>query len=88
MPRREDDRMHPWALVAIAFGLFLLAFLCYGSYTSATSVLHASSSTPGWIAAFMFIVIGVAWRLLQVRVQKHDAENANRNAQRTDLTNR
>ena len=84
----DEGRKHPWALLAIALGFLLAALLCYSSYTPEDSFFHSANSPPGWIAIVMFIVIGVVVRLVRVSYQKRDAENAKRNAGRTDLTNR
>lgn len=81
MKRNDDARIPPWALVSIALGFFLAAFLCYNSYTPANSFFHSWASPPGWIAVVMFWVIGIVIRLVESRYRKHDAENAKRNAQ-------
>jgi uncharacterized membrane-anchored protein YitT (DUF2179 family) len=88
MPRNDEGRKHPWALLIVALAFLLAAFLCYSSYTPTDSFFRSSDSPAGWIAVVMFIVIGVVVRLVRASYRKHDAENAKRNAQRIDLTKR
>jgi uncharacterized membrane protein len=88
MPPSDEVRKHRWALLIIALGFLFAAFLCYRTYASTDSFFRPSDSPTAWIAAVIFIFIGVAVWFIRISYRKHDVENAKHNAERTDITKR
>src|SRR5438105_2715835 len=71
MRRNEQHPINPWLLIAIGFGLVVMAVFFYRGYTTQDSFFY-SRSLPGWISLLLFIVIGVLVRLGRVRHSKRE----------------
>ncbi len=79
MDRRQRDRINPLVLLGIAVALLVAAFFCYSGHPVTDSNLY-SPHAPGWIAVVLFVVIGVAGRIIYVCDQRRNAKNAKRHS--------
>ena len=69
MARAPRDRIEPWVLVIIAFALIVAALLSYNGHPVRDSNLY-SPHVPGWVAVVLFILIGIAGRLIHLHDQR------------------
>jgi hypothetical protein len=73
MSRTPRDRIEPVVLIVIAVALFVAALLSYTDHAVRDSNLY-SPHAPGWIAVFLFFLIGIVGRLIHIHDQRRAAK--------------
>jgi hypothetical protein len=73
MARTSRNRIEPLVLIVIAVALFVAAFSSYTDYPVRDSNLY-SPHAPGWIAVFLFFLIGIVGRLIHIHDQRRAAK--------------
>ncbi len=73
MSRTPRDRIEPMVLIVVAVGLFIAAFFSYTGHPVRDSNLN-SPYAPGWIAVFLFFLIGIVGRLIHIHDQRRTAK--------------
>ena len=73
MARAPRNQIEPWVLVVIALALIVAALLFYNRHPVIDSNLY-SPHAPGWLAVVLFVLIGIAGRLIPLHDQRRAAK--------------
>jgi hypothetical protein len=73
MARTHRNRIEPVVLIVVAIALFAAALWSYTGHPVRDSNLN-SPHAPGWIAVFLFFLIGIVGRLIHIYDQRRAAK--------------